>query len=222
MGDPSNVNRHTVLCIDPDSENANLYATLLGKEYHVTTAATALDALRHSNERSFDAFITEFWLPDWAGPSLCRQIRESDPHAPVLFCTGAQKETDRERAIRAGASAYMLKPIDPPLLLSKMRALLTLAVANVARARVIAERAVQAELQRRLDAFREGRSTALVGAERAARKKALAAFTQAGGTHAMFSRTWPEMLIGGQAAAGYTPDSGTPASSSGGPKVAPA
>ena len=194
----------TVLCVDADRETADLYATLMRRQYRLTIAASALDALRLSNERSFDAFILDFWIPDWSGVALCRHIRKSDPHVPVIFCTSARKDGDRDRAVRAGASAYLLKPLDPPLLLSKLRGLLGLASVHGARARVVAERAVQAELERRLKACREGLSSALGGAERAARKKALAAFTQAGGSHAMFSRAWPEMLIGGQAAAGYT------------------
>ena len=196
--------QRTVLCVDADCESTAAYAASMSAEYQLTIAATACDALRLSNERSFDAFILEFWIPDWTGVSLCRQIRKSDPHVPVIFSTAARKDADRDRAVRAGASAYLVKPVDPPLLSSKLRGLLALATADAARARVAAQRAVEAELERRLKACREGLSTALGGAERAARKKALDAFTQAGGTHAMFSRTWPEMLIGGQAAAADT------------------
>jgi DNA-binding response OmpR family regulator len=203
MLDQTQHHQHTVLCVDANRESTDQYARWLGQEYQLTTAATALDALRLSNERSFDAFIMEFWLPDWTGLSLCRHTRAVDPHAPVIFCTTARKETDRDRAARAGASAYLVKPLERPLLLSQLRDLLAVASARAACARVVAERELQAELQRRVNAFREGVSTALGGAERAARKKALAAFTQAGGTQAMFYRTWPEMLINGQAAAGY-------------------
>ena len=196
--------RHTILCVEPDAEAADLYRALLGQQYELTVAATGFEALRESNRASFDAYVLEHWLPDWTGLSFCHELRESDPHVPLIFCTASARPADRDRAIRAGASAYLVKPFDPQVLLSKLSALLALASAENVRARAAAQRAIQVELERRVKACREGLATALGGAEGAARKKALAAFVQCGGSRAQFDRIWSELIIEGQTATGFS------------------
>ena len=204
MHEELKLEKPAVLCVEPDPETAESYKAILAPEYQLTLAATAFDALRESNRRAFDAYVLEYWLPDWPGPSLCNDLRESDPHAAVIFCAGSARDVDRERAIKAGANAYLVKPLHPDLLLGKLRALLELRAADSIRARAAAQGAAHTELERRLKARREGLTTALGGAERVARKKALAAFTHAGGTRAHFERMWLEMLVRAQFESGFT------------------
>ena len=149
-------------------------------------------------------------MEGWTGPALCRDIRQKDPHAPILFCTSAPAETNRERAIRAGADAWLDKPIQPSLLQSRLTALLTLAKAESARAEVPAARAAAAELERRRAALQRGVATALGGAERVLRKKALQAFLAGGGTCANFERMWQEILERAEAEATGGFPRGTP------------
>ena len=43
---------------------------------------------------------------------LCERIRGFDPLAPVLFISALAEESQRPRAIAAGATAYLIKPND--------------------------------------------------------------------------------------------------------------
>jgi CheY-like chemotaxis protein len=44
------------------------------------------------------------------GFELCRQLRTSDPHTPIVFFSAAAYDTDKRRAIQAGANEYVAKP----------------------------------------------------------------------------------------------------------------
>lgn len=47
-----------------------------------------------------------------SGVELCRHIRQSDIKTPILFFTAKAYPDDREAAMQAGASAYLIKPND--------------------------------------------------------------------------------------------------------------
>jgi CheY-like chemotaxis protein len=191
------IGRRTILCVDDDPESRLLLERILESD-RLVFAANAFEAIRCVNAQAFHAYVLDFWLPDWSGPQLCREIRKTDPHAPIVFCTAAARDADKGRAMRAGADAYLCKPIDPAVLRSKLSALLALAEQESLRARVEEERAVQDELQRRMsqlvsrvDAAKE---LAAASVERTARAKAFKAFVEARGTRGHFESWWPNVF----------------------------
>jgi DNA-binding response OmpR family regulator len=72
--------------------------------------ATAAQALSLIQAERFDLYLLDAWLPDLDGFELCRQMRDFDPHTPILFFSGAAHEADKKRGIEAGANAYVTKP----------------------------------------------------------------------------------------------------------------
>jgi CheY-like chemotaxis protein len=187
----------SILCVEPDAVERELLAkTLPG--HRLTFVATAYDAIREINSHVFDIFVLEFWLPDWTGVQLCRQIRASDPRVPVVFCTNANREADRQRAMRAGASAFFEKPVDPSLLRVCVNSLLERATVDSLVARVQEERAIQEELERRAAELERRAANAQCAAaaaiERTAKLRASKAFIGSGGTRANFDRWWPQVF----------------------------
>jgi sigma-B regulation protein RsbU (phosphoserine phosphatase) len=189
----------SILCVQADEEERALLAELL-RAYRMVFACNAYEALRELGRGVFDAYVLDLWLPDWSGAQLCREVRKIDPHGPVLFCTAAARLEDRHRAIRAGGSAYLCKPIDPLRLLAQLRVLLELADLESIRARIEADRATQAELERRVaEVFKrtgESRRSAVRAVERVSKAKAAVAFSKCGGTKANFERWWPTLFAG--------------------------
>ena len=143
---------YSVLCVDRDQEACDLLQKEL-PDYKLTFVDSALEALRHVNRQAFHAYILEFWLRDWGGSSLCREIRRIDPHGPVIFYTGSARESDKQRAIKVGANAFLRKPIHPDELRAKLRVLLGMADFESLQAKVAENIAIQEELQRRLEAL---------------------------------------------------------------------
>src|SRR5688572_5406574 len=113
-----------------------------------------------------------------------------DPSAPILFCSGSAREEDRTRGLRAGANVYLCKPVDPQRLRRHLRVHLELSELESLRAKVEEERAVQDELERRLEHARasskRAEELAAASVERTARTKAYKAFINARGSRAHF------------------------------------
>jgi CheY-like chemotaxis protein len=185
-----------ILCVQPDTKlKAPLANPLAG--YRASFAGSGFAALCELNRSVFDAYILDYWLPDWSGIALCREIRKRDPNGPLFFYGVTPAEEMRERAFRAGASACLCIMEDDALR-EKLQALLARADSRSLNAKPSAEAAVQNELDRRdvLCAARAVPESGLAGrgAENAARTKAYKAFTDAGGTRANFERWWPQVF----------------------------
>lgn len=190
--------RASILCVESDTLARERLAAFL-TEYDCSFACTAYQALTQLHTRGFDAYVLDYWMPDWSGPLLCREIRKLDPHGPVVFCTEAVSEVHRGKVLRAGASAYLLKPIDSNVLRAELRALLEFAGSESLRATSQAERALREELSRRGVAAvnPEGTARALArlgpagsSIERTAHARTQQTFIDSGGTRMQFERWW--------------------------------
>jgi DNA-binding response OmpR family regulator len=82
----------------------------------VLTAHTVAEGLSWARRRHFDLYLIDSRLPDGTGLQLSRQIRAFEPATPIVFLSGDAYPADRQQGIRAGAQAYLTKPVDPKLL----------------------------------------------------------------------------------------------------------
>ncbi len=107
-----------------------LGALFLGRAGHVVTAATAAEALELAHSARPDLIVSDLDMPEVDGAALCRTVRAdpvlSDP--PILVLTGADDGADRERALHAGASEVLSKPLERMTLLDTARRLMVLPV----------------------------------------------------------------------------------------------
>jgi len=103
--------RPRVLCVDDDEDSCVMLSTLLRLALiEAKTVGTAAQALSSIQAERFDLYMLDSWLPDLDGFELCCRIRDFDPHTPILFFSGAGYEADKNRGIKAGANAYVIKP----------------------------------------------------------------------------------------------------------------
>jgi DNA-binding response OmpR family regulator len=194
--------RRSILVVDDEAESRLLLEQSL-PEHRVVFARNAFEALRSMNAEPFDGYVLEYWQPDLSGPALCREIRKVDLHAPVVFCSAAAKEGHRRRGLRAGANAYLFKPINPEELRSQLGVHLTLALIQSLRAKIEEERAAQDELKRQIEHARHrivnAKQLVASSLERMARARAYKAFIDARGTRAHFENWWPHVYAAAQA-----------------------
>jgi DNA-binding response OmpR family regulator len=184
----------SVLCIGQDPSTCkDLQRALAG--CNVVFVSKADEALRTLNGRPFDLYVLEYWLSDWSGAALCRDIRKADPHVPICFCTIASRPVDRQRAERAGGTSYIVKPADPELLHSKVPALLRATGSRNNFARQAASAAMGQELQRRFALVQDAvRFQQLEPAlRRGIRAKACDVFLASRGTLAGFEAAWENL-----------------------------
>ena len=114
-----------ILCVDDHADTCFMLQTLFGQAgCEVTSAATVAEAMRLAESQSFDLFILDMRFPDGSGVEMCRRLRELQPHAPVVFYTGAAYDSDRQDALDAGAQDYLVKPTDIDKLVETVKGLL--------------------------------------------------------------------------------------------------
>lgn len=95
--------------------NAGGYATTLAKDGR-DGLAKALAAV--AAERRFDLILTDQNMPGLNGLELIRALRELSPYVdtPILLLTTEDSEAFKDAAREAGASGWLLKPLDPGVL----------------------------------------------------------------------------------------------------------
>ena len=167
---------------------------LLLPHHAVEFASSGRDAFVRLNARAFDAYILDYFVPDWGGPPLCREIRKQDPHAPIIFYSTYQNPRAIRRMLHAGANIHLSKPDDTGLLPATVDSMLESADRKNALARESAQLAVVTELDR-LTALAHklaGAASSLSPQSklRTTRLAACKAFLAAGGTCAGFERWW--------------------------------
>ncbi len=88
--------------------------------YAVTTAADAQEALRILIGEQFDLTFLDLKMPGMDGTQLLPEMRMLYPDMPILILTAnASLETAIE-TLRLGARGYLLKPVDPNQILSRV------------------------------------------------------------------------------------------------------
>jgi CheY-like chemotaxis protein len=88
------------------------------KVLHADNGKIALDQLRKN--RDVDAVLMDTMMPEMDGLDATRAIREMPDMAtlPIISLTAKAMKGDREKALAAGASEYVVKPVDPEQLLA--------------------------------------------------------------------------------------------------------
>ena len=117
----------SVLVVDDVSDVTEMIALFLKHAgYHVDTADSAAMALQLAGERSFDLIISDIGMPGMNGYELAGSLRRQAVYQsiPIIAVTGYSEYDDRGRALEAGFSAHLTKPIDPAQLLDLINELL--------------------------------------------------------------------------------------------------
>ena len=117
-----------VLVVDDDADIRLLLRTLLeARGWRVVEAVDGASALMSLGEhRDLSLLLLDLGLPDFDGMDVLRALRRSmrTAHVPVIVLTGrTDRETER-RVLLEGADDYVRKPVDPPILLMRTRAVM--------------------------------------------------------------------------------------------------
>ena len=71
-----------------------------------------------------DVVVLDVTMPEVNGYQACRAIKRIAPKTPVLILTAKSDPADRFWAFQSGADAFLNKPIDPALVVEKLKSLL--------------------------------------------------------------------------------------------------
>jgi DNA-binding response OmpR family regulator len=119
--------RLTILLVDDsDLIHRHTRPILQAEGYEVVDAWDGEQALALCAERRFDLVMTDVEMPKLDGWELCRRLKQAPAteHVPVVMCTSLGHASDLERGFDLGADDYLIKPVVPEELVSRLQALL--------------------------------------------------------------------------------------------------
>jgi CheY-like chemotaxis protein len=111
--------RKKVLVVEDDTDCRELISLILEDGYTVTTAENGDEAIEAIERDKPDIVLLDIMVPNMDGWEVLRRIRSEGRYKNlvVLAVTALASEESRQRAIREGATDYIVKPFDPDELL---------------------------------------------------------------------------------------------------------
>lgn len=108
---------HAVLLVDDERFARTVYSDYLrAAGFDVEVAADAEAALAILGRRRFDVLLTDVILPGSSGLDLLSSAKQLDPNLEVVVITALDKVDPAVRAMKSGASDYLVKPVTPEAL----------------------------------------------------------------------------------------------------------
>ena len=106
------MNKFSILIIEDEKNICDFISkTLTSHGYRVSCATTGKEALSLASSLCPDIFLLDLGLPDMDGMEVIYQIR-SWSGCPIIVVSARTQETDKVRALDAGADDYLTKPFE--------------------------------------------------------------------------------------------------------------
>ncbi|HEY6527984.1 MAG TPA: response regulator transcription factor [Cellvibrionaceae bacterium] len=113
-----------ILLVEDDLRLANLIAEYLTSQgFKVHKETSGLKVARLTADICPDLIILDISLPGKNGLEICQDIR-GDYQGPIMFLTARTENAEQIKGLESGADDYVLKPVEPQLLLARINALL--------------------------------------------------------------------------------------------------
>jgi two-component system nitrogen regulation response regulator GlnG len=105
--------KKTILCVDDNKDNCDLLTFIFEQQgFDVTACESIEEGSIQIRKRKYSAVVLDNYFGDTTSLEVCKEFRWIDPHVPIIFYSGEARESEIEKAIAAGADAYLIKPND--------------------------------------------------------------------------------------------------------------
>ena len=115
-----------ILVVDDDPDILKMTEAVLGQAGHtVFVAEDAMRAIDWLNQLDFDLLLSDANMPHYSGFDLVNTVKNDKKfkEMSVAMLTGLRDRKDVERAVKMGVDDYIVKPLDPLLLVQKVNSL---------------------------------------------------------------------------------------------------
>lgn len=91
------------------------------EDFDVTTAASAIEALKICDDTEFDVIVSDLKMPNMGGLEFLRELRTRMVKAKLYVVSGHGAESNEDEALEIGAIACFSKPLDVDMLVEKIQ-----------------------------------------------------------------------------------------------------
>jgi putative two-component system response regulator len=114
--------KSTILVVDDDAIILNSVLAILRDKYRVCPLNSGEAAIEFLTKITPDVIIVDFHMPGISGMDILKKVLQNPDtrEIPVIFLTALTDGEGETKAIRAGASDYITKPIRPEVLLARV------------------------------------------------------------------------------------------------------
>jgi len=113
--------RGRIVLADDDADLLRALSRTLERAGHEVSklpdGERACEHIARLDPRDVDVVVTDITMPGADGLQVMRAAHQLDPDLPVLFMTGMPTVETAVQALECGAYRYLLKPVDPEVLL---------------------------------------------------------------------------------------------------------
>lgn len=122
-----------ILLVDDEPDILEFVGYNLQKEgFEIETAENGLEGLKKAKKFKPNLILLDVMMPEMDGMEMCAELRKLDSFKDTLivFLSARAEDFSQLAGYEAGGNDYILKPIKPKVLVSKLNALLKLKNAN--------------------------------------------------------------------------------------------
>ena len=116
--------RPTVLVVDDDEFQSKIVAHILEAEnYNLLFAVNGFEALGLLRRTRPDLILMDVMMPDMDGVEATRRLKAVPQFTgiPVIMLTGKSEKNVVTESLKAGATGFLVKPIDRDTLITKVK-----------------------------------------------------------------------------------------------------
>lgn len=111
----------TILIVEDIELNLDLLTQILEDDYSLLVARDGVEGVTLTHQHQPDLVLMDISLPIMDGYEATRRIRQNFPSLPVIGLSAHAMSGDAEKALAAGCTDYLTKPVDEALLLRKLK-----------------------------------------------------------------------------------------------------
>jgi len=115
----------TVLVVDDNKDAVDIISRLLAQHgLNALRAYSGQECLELVRSCTVDVIVLDVMMPGMDGLEVCRHLKQDASTPPIILLTAKDDMTTRSAGMSLGASEFLVKPVNPHVLIACIHTLL--------------------------------------------------------------------------------------------------